>query len=162
VRRGFQDLVELGVITAGPRLIAAEPLGPYTDALATGFRAGPTVPVRPSVAFSIATPVATYQGYTALTETKGAAATATDDEIMSAQMALAGEEGVYLEASSVVPLAVLAGLRAAGTVAESDSVVLLGTSTGLKDIGATEARLDAVPVIDPTLASLDAAIGDEE
>jgi threonine synthase len=75
---------------------------------------------------------------------------------------LAGEEGVYLEASSVVPLAVLAGLRAAGTVAESDSVVLLGTSTGLKDIGATEARLDAVPVIDPTLASLDAAIGDEE
>lgn len=161
VRRGFQDLVTLGAVEAEPRIIAAEPLGPYTDALATGFRPGATVPVRSSVAFSIATPVATYQGYTALVGTGGAAATATEDEIMSAQLELAGEEGIYLEASSVAPLAVLAGLCEAGTVADADSVVLLGTSTGLKDIGATAKRLDPVPLIEPTLAALDAAVGAE-
>lgn len=159
VLRGFDDLVALGVIDRVPRMVAAEPFGPYTAALANGFRPGATVPAGPSVAFSIATPVATFQGYTALARSGGAAATASDDETMAEQLRLAREAGLYLEASAVVPVAVLAKLRAAGRVAEDESVVLLGTSTGLKDIGATAARLPAVPVVEPTLSALDAAIG---
>ncbi|MCW2637818.1 MAG: hypothetical protein JWP76_124 [Dactylosporangium sp.] len=159
VLRGFDDLVALGVIERVPRMVAAEPLGPYTDAVANGFRPGVTVPARPSAAFSIATPVATYQGYAALVRSGGTAAAATEDEIMGEQLRLAREEGIYLEASAVVPVAVLAKLRAAGAVAADESVVLLGTSTGLKDIGATAAHLGSVPVVEPTLAALDAAIG---
>lgn len=159
VLRGFEDLVTLGVVERVPRMVAAEPLGPYTAALADGFRPGATVPVRPSVAFSIATPVATFQGYTALVRSGGTAAAATDEEILAEQLRLAREEGLYLEASAVAPLAALAKLRAAGTVAPDESVVLLGTSTGLKDIGATAAHLPPVPVVEPTLAALDEAIG---
>lgn len=158
VLRGFDDLLALGLIDRLPRMVAAEPLGPYAHAMANGFRPGATVPARPSVAFSIATPVATYQGYAALARSGGAAAAATEDEIMSEQLRLAREEGVYLEASAVVPVAVLAKLRAAGVVDVDESVVLLGTSTGLKDIGATAAHLPPVPVVEPTLAALDAAI----
>ncbi|WP_432826650.1 threonine synthase [Dactylosporangium sp. CA-092794] len=159
IRRGFEDLVALGVVPDVPRLVAAEPFGPYADALANGFRPGHFLPAGPTVAFSIGTPVATYQGYAALSG--GAAATASDDEIMAAQLALAREEGIYLEASSALPAAVLGKLVAAGTIAPDDTVVLLGTSTGLKDIGVTAARLPAVPVIEPTLASLDAVLGKE-
>ncbi|MGC1213287.1 MAG: pyridoxal-phosphate dependent enzyme [Micromonospora sp.] len=158
VLRGFDDLLALGLIDRLPRMVAAEPLGPYAHAMANGFRPGATVPARPSVAFSIATPVATYQGYTALARSGGSAAAATEDEIMSEQLRLAREEGVYLEASAVVPVAVLAKLRAAGVVDADESVVLLGTSTGLKDVGATAAHLPPVPVVEPTLAALDAAI----
>ena len=157
VHRGFEDLVTLGVIPRVPRLVAAEPFGPYVDALAHGFRPGATVPAGPTVAFSVGTPVATYQGYAALSG--GAAAVASDDQIMASQLRLAREEGIYLEASSVLPVAVLDTLLAAGDITPDDTVVLLGTSTGLKDVDATAARLPAVPVIEPTLASLDAAIG---
>ncbi|GAA4253005.1 threonine synthase [Dactylosporangium darangshiense] len=156
IRRGFEDLVELGVVPRVPRLVAAEPFGPYADALTHGFRPGATVPAGPTVAFSVGTPVATYQGYAALSG--GAAATATDEEIMASQLRLAREEGVYLEASSVLPVAVLGKLVAGGTVGPDDTVVLLGTSTGLKDIGATAALLPAVPVIEPSLESLDATL----
>ena len=158
VLRGFDDLLALGVVDRVPRMVAAEPLGPYSDAVAHGFRPGVTVPARPSVAFSIATPVATYQGYSAVTRSGGAAGAADENEIMSAQLRLAREEGVYLEASAVVPVAVLAKLRATGAVTAGEQVVLLGTSTGLKDIGATAAHLPPVPVVEPTLAALDAAI----
>ena len=159
ILRGFDDLLALGVIDRLPRMVAAEPLGPYTDALANGFRPGATVPARPSAAFSIATPVATFQGYSAVTRSGGSAGAASEEEILTEQLRLAREEGVYLEASSVVPVAVLAKLRAAGVVTADESVVLLGTSTGLKDIGATAAQLPPVPVVEPTLAALDAAVG---
>ena len=40
--------------------------------------------------------------------------------------------------------------------------MLLGTSTGLKDIPATAARLNRVPVIEPTLDALDRALADTD
>ena len=39
-------------------------------------------------------------------------------------------------------------LAAEGLVAENDVIVVIGTSTGLKDVGVTAARLDDVPVIE--------------
>lgn len=154
IHRGFADLVELGVIPTPPRLVAAEPLGPYTALLPTGYRPGAVVDIRPSVAFSVATPYATYQGFSVIS----AAEAASEQEILASQLRLARDEGLYLEASSVLPLAVLDRLRAAGTVTSADTVVLLGTSSGLKDVGATATQLPPVPVIEPTLAALDAAL----
>jgi threonine synthase len=101
--------------------------------------------------------MATWQAWDTLRSTGGAAATATDEQVMRAQATLAATEGLYLEASSVITLAVLPTLVARGVVGADDTVVLLGTSTGLKDVGATAARLPAVPVIEPTLAAFDAA-----
>jgi threonine synthase len=42
-----------------------------------------------------------------------------------------------------------------GELGSEDTVVLLGTSTGLKDIGATAALLPPVPEIRATMADLD-------
>lgn len=159
LHRGFADMVALGLTTRMPRLVAAEPFGPYGQALRDGFRAEAAVPAGPSVAFSIATPYATWQGWNALVATGGDAASATDDQTMQAQHELAARDGVFLEASSAITAAVLPELVARGVVTGDDSVVLLGTSTGLKDVPTTAERLPAVPVIAPELAALDAAIG---
>ncbi|MBU2664780.1 pyridoxal-phosphate dependent enzyme [Actinoplanes bogorensis] len=152
IARGFADLATLGVIERVPRLIAAEPFGPLADALARGADSAGPVPVGPSVAFSTASPFGTRQSLAALRGSNGAAiATPDNDEILAAQLELASSAGIYLEASSVT--AVVA-LRKAG-LAPDETAVVIGTSTGLKDVGATASVLPPVPVIEPSIVALD-------
>jgi threonine synthase len=158
--RGFADLRALGVTTRMPRLVAAEPFGPYRRALTDGSDVAGPVEAGPSTAFSIATPVGTYQGVDALRRTGGTAVvTGGDDAIMTMQARLAAAEGLYLEASSVTPLLAAAALAGSGEIGPDDTVVVVGTSTGLKDVGATAARLPEPPVADPTLQALEAITG---
>ena len=160
LHRGFDDLRQVGMIERQPRLIAAEVFGAYSAALAGTGPGGPSEqPTAPSAAFSIATPHASFQGYQAIDVTGGAAVAVADDRaILAAQADLARSEGLYLEASSVIPVAGLPELVRRGVIAPDDLVVCIGTSTGLKDIGATAGTLGPVPVIEPTLASLEQAL----
>lgn len=159
IARGFADLAALGAIERVPRLIAAEPFGPLAAALSAGAATAGPVPVRPSVAFSTASPYGTQQSLAALRASDGAAvATPDDEEIIATQLRLAREAGVYLEASSVTAVVALDRARAAGVVRSADTVVIIGTSTGLKDVDATAARLPAVPMIEPSVGALDEAL----
>lgn len=47
---------------------------------------------------------------------------------------------------------------AADVVGDQDTVVIVGTSTGLKDVGATAARLPDVAVIPSSVDALDDAL----
>jgi threonine synthase len=159
LHRGFQDLCDLRTIPRLPRLVAAEVFGPYDATLRSGRDTTETMPTQPSVAFSIATPWATYQGVDALRRTNGrAVAISGDERIIDAQLDLARTEGLYLEASSVLPLLAVQALADDDWITTEDVVVTLGTSTGMKDIDATAARLAQPPVAEPSLAGLDAAL----
>lgn len=159
LQRGFADLLALGQIASVPRLIGAEVFGPYGRAVADGPGRPSTVSTAPSVAFSIATPVATFQGLFAITATGGTSeAVPNNDDILEAQLLLASLEGLYLEASSAIGIAALRGLTKRAEVSGDDVVVCIGTSTGLKDIGATASALPPVEVIEPTLAALEATM----
>jgi threonine synthase len=154
--RGFADLVALGISERTPRLIAAEPFGAYERAVREGFAADATVPAGATVAFSIGSPYATWQGWDALQRTGGTAAAAGgDDAIMAAQHTLASREGIFVEASSATAFAVLPTLLERGDIRADERVVLIGTSTGLKDVPTTAERLPVTPVIEPTVEALD-------
>jgi threonine synthase len=156
LQRGFADLLALGTITKAPRLVGAEVFGPYGHARTAGPGKASVVAGGMSVAFSIATPVATFQGHRAMVATGGTSvATSSDGDILAAQAMVAGLEGIYLEASAAITFAALSGLKARGDVGAHDVVVCIGTSTGLKDVGATASLLPPVQVIEPTLAALD-------
>jgi threonine synthase len=95
----------------------------------------------------------------ALRSSGGAAVAVHDDAtVLEAQLTAARTEGLYLEASAAVSFAVLRKLVSRREVSDDDVVVVLGTSTGLKDVAATAAVLPDVPVIEPDLDSLDAAL----
>ena len=161
IYRGFADLVALDHAEVMPRMVAAEPLGPFAASLIDGGDVPATTEPRPSVAFSIAGSVATYQGVCVLRQSGGEAVVIGDDEeTIAAQLSLAADEGLYVEPSSVTAVQAAERLAAEGLVAENDVIVVIGTSTGLKDVGATAARLDDVPVIEPTLAALQAQLRD--
>ncbi|GAA5114620.1 threonine synthase [Pseudonocardia adelaidensis] len=158
IARGFDDLCTLGLADRVPRLLAAEPFGPLRSALAAGTeRAGP-VPAAPSVSFSIASPVGTYQGLRALRRSGGGAVAVPDDETVLAAQRRLGRHGLYLEASSAITLPALEAWQRAGLVGPEDTVVLVGTSTGLKDVGATAAGLPAVPLIEARPEALDTVL----
>lgn len=161
IARGFADLVALGHARSVPRMVAAEPLGPYTSSLEEGGDRPARVEGRPSVAFSTAGSVATYQGVRTLRETGGGAVVVgDDDQIIAAQLALSSEEGIYLEASAVTAVVAAAEVAGRGWADSDDLVVAIGTSTGLKDVGATGGYLPDVPIVEPTLDALRAALGD--
>ncbi|WP_406316779.1 pyridoxal-phosphate dependent enzyme [Streptosporangium sp. NBC_01639] len=158
--RGFADLVALGLADRMPVLVAAEPFGPHGTALAAGTDTVGPVPAGPSVAFSIASPYGTFQGLAALRATGGKAVPVPDDtRILDAQGRIGREAGLYLEASSAITLVAVEELAAAGGLPADATVVIIGTSTGLKDVGATAATLPPVPVVEPTLAALDRELG---
>ena len=160
IHRGFEDLVVRRSIAVAPRLVAVEPLGPYTAALSAGG-GGDSVLVegRTSVAFSIASRVSTAQGVRALRESGGTAVVVSEDgEILDAQRRIAAVEGCYLEPSAAICLPAVERLVASGWIAAHETVVMIGTSSGLKDIDTTAGRLPAVPLIEPTLEALDASL----
>ena len=82
---------------------------------------------------------------------------------MLQQRELAALEGVYVETSSVLSLAVLPRLVAAGAIDPDSTVVAVLTSTGLKHPEVTAEHLRPIPDCGDTLASalavLDAEYG---
>ena len=89
----------------------------------------------------------------ALRESGGTAVAVSNEETERARTALREREGLLVEFSSAMPLAAVEKLVAAGSVSADESVVMLITSSGLKD---PEEMNDhgEVPDVEPTMASL--------
>ena len=102
IHRGFVDLVALGHTDRTPRMVAAEPLGPFARSLRDDTDVPATVEPRSSVAFSIAGSVATYHGLNALKRTGGSPSFVGDaEQILAAQLCLAASEGLYVQAPAL-------------------------------------------------------------
>ena len=143
--KGWVELERLGLVKTRPRMLAAEPFGPLANALARGLETPERVLSGSSVAFSIASPYGTYQGLTALRESEGSGVAITDEGIFEAQRALASEEGLYAEPSAVVGLTAVMQEARAGRLDPDQRIVVVLTSGGLKDYGASRAWLPDVP-----------------
>lgn len=149
--KGWRELRELGLIDTAPRMIAAELFGSLEAAFRRGDYIPREVPISPSSAFSISTPIGTHQSVLALRESAGLPCGVPEADLISLQQQLARDEGIYAEASSVVALAAAARLRKEGRLPADATVVAVITSTGLKDPGATAGELPPVPVVEPDL-----------
>lgn len=156
--KGFRELREMGLIARVPRMAAAEALGPLARALEEDADAPVEVAARRSISFSIATPIGTYQALQALRESGGAAAEAPDEETRALHFRLAAREGLYSEPSSVTAVVAAQRLAARGRIRPDERVVLILTSSGLKDTATTAERLPDVPLVAPELSELQAAL----
>lgn len=151
--RGFRDLLDAGLTDRIPRLVAVEAYPSLTQALSEDASAPPFVDGSGSLASSVATPQGTFQSLRALRESGGVAVAVSNDEIERARTALREREGLLVEFSSAMPLAAVRKLAAEGSLSADECVVMLITSSGLKD---PEEMNDhgEVPESEPTLASL--------
>jgi threonine synthase len=152
--RGCRELRNLGHVDHVPRMVGAEVFGALGHALEAGLDYTQEMPTYRTVAVSTGTANSAYQSLRAVRESGGSALSAAEDEIMAMQCALAEDEGIYAEASSVVPLVVAHKLRETGKIHRDEVVVAVSTSSGLKDPEATRPFLKEIPLTEPTRAGL--------
>ncbi|MBU6424343.1 MAG: pyridoxal-phosphate dependent enzyme [Chloroflexi bacterium] len=153
IARGFSEMLAAGLVRKIPRLIAVEAYPTLSRALAENAEAPVRVDASGSRAYSVATPRGTWQALRAVRSSKGTAVAVSDEEALAAQRDLREREGLLLELSSAMPLAAVRRLVASGDLSRSDSVVLLLTSSGLKDLEVTDAGGE-LPLAEPRLDDL--------
>lgn len=156
--KGFNELRDFGIIDSVPRMIAAEVLGPLENSLRKGLDVVEEVPYRQSVGISVGMYTSTYQALKTVRDSEGTARSATDDEMLQMQHALAATEGLYVECSSVLSVAVAAKLADERVIREDDTVVCFLTAGGLKDPDTTLKYLPSIPLIEPNLTALEKAL----
>ena len=158
VAKGFADLVAAGMIERLPRLVAVQPEG--SAAIARAWTAGADDAEPAHGAHSVADSLTVEAPRNArlclrrLAETGGAAVAVSDGEILSAIPDLASRAGVFAEPAAAASLAGLrAGLKA-GLVDGAESVVLLVTGSGLKDVPAAARAIQRPEPVEPTLEAV--------
>ncbi|MDX3927945.1 threonine synthase [Rhizobium sp. LC145] len=132
---GFKELLRDGEIARMPRLLAAEVHGSLALALDQGIDRVPDVTARfNTLAVSIGATRSTFQALKALRETRGIAVPVSNDGLIALQEKTAGMEGIFLELSSVVPIAAILAARQQGVIGSHEAVVAVVTASGLKDV----------------------------
>lgn len=153
--RGFAEAVTARLATRVPAALAAVTSGALPDGLAQGADQAVTHPVLAPQAVSITGGFATYQALDAVRSTGGAARTVDDAAALAARALVGEREGRLLELSSATAVAAAAAALADGTIEPGQRVVVVGTSSGLKDplAGLDAASPVAVPAtLEATLA----------
>jgi threonine synthase len=132
IAKGFDELQRLGLTDRLPRMMPAEPeVGAPLAAAWHSGRPAVEVPVGPSSAASIASPVGGYRGIWAMRRSNGAPLTFKEETLLAMRGALA-HVGLFQEMSGVAALAAIKDAVAAGMDFDGPVVAIL-TSGGFKD-----------------------------
>lgn len=130
---GFQDLMDLGLISHLPRLAAVEPM-PRLERVLAGEDYKKSFPGEFSLTPSLGGGTVTYQSVLALQKSGGFAVSVPQREVAESVLAMAGY-GLYLEASSAILYGGVKKALAEGAVDGSSSLILIATSHGFKNDG---------------------------
>lgn len=142
---GIRDLESAGLIEEPPRLCLVQTAA--ADPLTRAFESGAAKPTALSpdetgdtIAHSIGNPdpPSGARALAAVRDTDGAVVSVTDDEIRTAQRRFAVDGGFCVEPASATTLAGVSRLAERGEIAADESVVLVPTGTGFKELGAGE------------------------
>jgi threonine synthase len=134
--KGFREMVELGLTARMPRISVIQAAG--ANPLARSFKENAGTAMTPveadtrATAIRIGNPASWRKAARAIQETGGWCLDVTEAEIAIAKAEI-GAEGLGCEPASAVTLAGLKKLRAQGSVASGDTVVLILTGHSLKD-----------------------------
>jgi len=155
IHKAFVDLRAAGIIERLPRLLGVQ--AERSDAIHRFVQTGTysDAPSPSTVADSIAvrTPSNAYLARKAILESDGGTVTVTDEEILTAQHLLASTTGVFAEPAAAAPVAGLRRALADKRVDPDESIVLLVTGHGLKDVDAAMQGVAIPAPVPPDLES---------
>jgi threonine synthase len=156
LHKGFKDLQALGWLEQMPRLIGVQANG--SAAVANAFLAG-TETITPVSADTLADSISVdlprdgVRAVRAATQTEGSYLTVSDEAILSA-IADLGRVGIFAEPAGATAYAGLLKGIDDGLVQPEDSILVLNTGSGLKDVRAAMGAVQPAPVIEPDLQAV--------
>jgi len=160
LHKGFRDLLDLGWIEAMPRLIGVQATG--SAAIANAYARGTEeiIPVRADTladSISVDLPRDGVRAVRAARQTGGSYVTVEDAQILAAIRTM-GAAAIFAEPAAATGYAGLEVAVRAGLISPSETVVLVSTGSGLKDVRAAMQAAGEATVIEPRLDALQAAL----
>lgn len=166
VWKGFTDLKMLGWTERLPRLLGVQAAG--SDAC---YRAWSRMkdtkepitiePVQASTladSISVGLPRDGARAVRSVAASGGEFVTVTDDEILRAMKLMATEAAVFAEPAGAAGLAGLRKLAGAGRIDRDETIVVIATGNGLKDVPAALKAAGEPTVIEPSLEAVERAL----
>ena len=144
VHKAFLDLVRLGWTSKLPQLIAVQAEG--SPAIVNALDSGkPMEKVRSDTvadSISVDLPRDGEKAIKAVQESKGFAIAVSDDEILTAQYRLSKNTGIFAEPAAAASMAGFLKAMRLGKVFEGESIVILASGSGLKDVPAAQQKIE--------------------
>jgi threonine synthase len=161
VHKGFQDLLALGWIDKMPRLYGVQ--STLSSALHDAWRAGAVIPTAVHAttradSISVDAPRDAIKALAAVRMTGGAYVLVEDDAILQAILPLARLGGVFAEPAGAAAFAGVQRAVKMGLIEADETVVVINTGSGLKDIKAATEITPGMRVIQPTLSAVKDAL----
>ncbi|MFQ5340653.1 MAG: threonine synthase [Anaerolineae bacterium] len=162
IKKGLDEFARVGLIDGiSTRVSGAQPAG--CSPIATAFEEGaeqvyPVVPDTIAKSLAIGVPADGPYALRAIRGSNGAAAAATDDEVIEGIRLLAETEGILAETAGGVTVAVLKKLAERGTIRPDELTVAYITGNGLKTQVVLNGRLAEPHQVTPTIAAVEAAL----
>ena len=155
--KGFKDLLALGWIDKMPKLMGVQSAGSAACADAWSANTETITPVAANTiadSISVDLPRDGVRAVRAVRETNGAYVIVSDDEILAAMRDLARGVAVFAEPAGATAYAGLTKAVKEKMIDENETVVVMNTGNGLKDVkSAMQAAGEAV-VIEPDLQAV--------
>lgn len=154
VWKGFKEFYELGIIDKLPTLVSvqAEGSNPVNRTYRRNSREFDYVPpVTIADSISVGIPRNGYKALNALKESNGITVDVSDEEILNAMTVLARHTGVFGEPAGVAGFAGLMKLAKEGAIGKDESVALIVSGNGLKDIKSAQKAVTKPEKVKPDL-----------
>lgn len=164
--KGFKDFYEMKFIDRLPRMLAvqAEGASPIVDAIELGFDRAAFHGIKPVKAntladsISVGNPRDGLRAVQAIQESKGRALKVSDESILAALARLPRETGVFAEPAGACAYAgFLQGVEKR-IFGATDSVLVMITGNGLKDIDAAMRTVEMPPATEPNIEAVKAQL----
>jgi threonine synthase len=161
IHKGFRDLSAAGHLEVMPRIFGVQSKG--SAAVANAYFAN-TETITPVAADTIADSISVdlprdgVRAVRAARQTNGAYILVSDEAILQAIPAL-GSAGIFAEPAGATAYAGLLEAVASGMIDVDDTVLVINTGSGLKDVRAAMQSVDQAPVIEPSLNAVKQLLG---
>ncbi|MGD9042711.1 MAG: threonine synthase [Desulfobacterales bacterium] len=147
LHKGLKDLAALGWIDKMPKLMGVQAAG--SSYMYAAWKGDEDIHTKPPIraqtladSISAELPRDRIKALAAVNETKGAFLSVEDDEILSAITRLARSTGVFAEPAGAAAYAGLIKAVAQELVSKDETVVVLNTGNGLKDVAGAMKAVD--------------------
>jgi threonine synthase len=156
IGKGLQEMKTLGLINRVPRLLGVQAEGarPIVDAFASGKDLIPSGTNTIADSIAVGTPRNWRRAIAQIKSSNGTMIAVSDDEILDAMRMCARLAGVFGEPAGVTSLAGVRKAVGQNIIGTNESVLIMITGNGLKDIQSAKSAAGKEHLIEPNLSAV--------